>query len=169
MKVIIGADRRGYAAMEHVLTSLQQAQHEVVSVVPPEEEEAGVPHASAVEYPEQAALVAGAVSRGEADRGILLSGSGIGMAITSNKFHGIRAVVGHDEWTAQISRSHHDTNVLCIPTDMIGLAFVRMIVERWMTTPFAGGRHERRIAMISRIEEGRSARKEDADEVDDDG
>lgn len=161
MRVIIGADHRGFEAVEQVVTSLQNGHHDVISVIP----DSGKGNQPASEYPEQAALVAGAVSRGEADRGILLTGSGIGTAITSNKFRGVRAVVGHDEWTAQISRSHHDTNVLCIPTDIIGLAFVRMIVERWMGTAFEGGRHQRRIAMISRIEEGKPPRADSEDEV----
>ncbi len=99
-------------------------------------------------------IVAGAVSKGRADRGILLTGSGIGTCLSSNKFKGVRAVVGYDQWSAEISRAHHDCNVLCLPADLVGPTDLRMILTKWLDTEFEGGRHERRLRKVRLIEDG---------------
>ena len=147
MIVAIGADHRGLSVLAPLAAVVRDHGHQVEQVTPADSHR--------IDYPTQAWIVARAVAEGRADRGILLSGSGLGMAIAANRVPGIRAVVGHDEWSATISRSHHDSNVLTIPTDMIGLPMILRIVMRWMQTEFEGGRHARRLAMINWIEQGR--------------
>jgi ribose 5-phosphate isomerase B len=146
MKIAVGADHRGVPVTSHVLGLLRSAGHDV--------EYFGRSDTQRCDYPDQAYLVAKAVADGRADRGILLSGSGIGMAITANKLPGVRAIVGHDEWMAIVSRSHHDTNVLTLPADMLGVPMIRIIVDRWLATDFEGGRHQKRIDKITAVENG---------------
>lgn len=146
MNVIVGADHRGMQVADIVVALLRREGMQVQYVGPSDAER----H----DYPAQAFRVALAVSTAQADLGILLSGSGIGMCITANKLPEVRAVVGHDEWTAQISRAHHDSNVLCIATDMIGVPMIKNIVERWLRTAFEGGRHARRVSKIRAVERG---------------
>jgi ribose 5-phosphate isomerase B len=98
-----------------------------------------------VDYPDFAALVAGKVASGEAQRGILICGTGIGMQIAANKFPRVRAAVCHDELYAEMSRRHNDTNVLCLPGNLVGERRVDQLVSTWMATEFEGGRHARRI------------------------
>lgn len=145
MKIIVGADRRGMTIADHVVNLLRSEGHEVELIGPGEKPSEG-------EYPEQAYRIGNAVRSGQAERGVLLSGSGIGMCITANKMAGIRACVGHDEWTAEVSRAHHDSNVICIAADMIGIPFVRLILDRWLETEFQGGRHTRRLGKIACVE-----------------
>ena len=95
-----------------------------------------------------------AIASGQADRGILLCGSGIGMSIAANKVKGVRAALVHDELTAEMSRSHNDANVVCMSADLLGQKLIEKIVEIWLTTPFQGGRHERRVKKIHAIENG---------------
>jgi ribose 5-phosphate isomerase B len=106
------------------------------------------------DYPDIAWLVANAVARGESERGILVCGTGIGMCIAANKVDGIRAALASDELAAQLSRSHNDANVLCLSADLIGPILAKRILDVWMSTSFEGGRHERRLAKITRIEHG---------------
>jgi ribose 5-phosphate isomerase B len=98
--------------------------------------------------------VANSVARGESERGILVCGTGIGMCIAANKVDGIRAALASDELAAQLSRSHNDANVLCLSADLIGPILAKRILDVWMSTSFEGGRHERRLAKITRIEHG---------------
>jgi ribose 5-phosphate isomerase B len=104
------------------------------------------------DYPDAGYAVAKAVRDGEADRGVLMCGSGIGMCITANKVRGIRAALCHDEMTAELSRRHNNTNVLCLPADLIGDTLMKRIVEVWLDAPFDGGRHGRRVEKILAIE-----------------
>src|SRR5262249_11823659 len=106
-----------------------------------------------VDYPDFAALVAKKVSQGSVERGILICGTGIGMAVCANKFRGVRAAPCNDEVTAAISRRHNDLNVLCLSGDMLSPRAVERIVEAWLNTPFEGGRHERRVEKIRGLEE----------------
>ena len=106
-----------------------------------------------VDYPEISIEVARAVSRGEADRGILIGGMAFGMVITANKFPGVRAVLCHDEVSAEISRGHCDCNLLCLSADLTAHEMLRHIVEVWLATGFEGGRHARRLEKIARLED----------------
>ncbi len=107
---------------------------------------------TAIDYPDVAAAVAQAVSRGEADRGILICGTGIGMSIAANKFRGVRAAVCYNEVAAEMSRRHNDANVLCLSGEFLGVQATESLVRIWLETPYEGGRHARRVAKISEIE-----------------
>ena len=92
------------------------------------------------------------MSRGEADRGILICGTGLGMCIAANKFHGVRAAPCHDDLTAEMSRRHNDSNVLCLSADLLGERLIGRMIELWLATPFEGGRHARRVEKIAALE-----------------
>ncbi|MGH7808223.1 MAG: ribose 5-phosphate isomerase B [Thermodesulfobacteriota bacterium] len=106
-----------------------------------------------VDYPDYAKIVAEKVSRGEYERGILLCGSGVGMAIVANKFPKVRAVQVNDIYTAVMSRRHNDTNILALASRVTAKDSAREIVKAWLETPFEAGRHERRLKKIEEIEE----------------
>lgn len=106
-----------------------------------------------VDYPDYAKIVAEKVSRGEYLRGILLCGSGVGMAIVANKFPKVRAVQVNDIYTAVMSRKHNDTNILALAGRVTAKDSAREIVKAWLETPFEAGRHERRLKKIEEIEE----------------
>jgi ribose 5-phosphate isomerase B len=106
-----------------------------------------------VDYPDYAKIVAEKVSRGEYERGILLCGSGVGMAIVANKFPKVRAVQVNDIYTAVMSRKHNDTNILALASRVTAKDSAREIVKAWLETPFEAGRHERRLKKIEEIEE----------------
>ena len=148
MKIVIGSDHRGFTAKEHIKTILSQYGHQYIDI--------GTKDNNPTDYPDIAYVAATAVSKGEADRAILICGTGIGMCIAANKVKGIRAALCHDELTAQISRHHNDSNVLCLSGDMTGEVLLRKIVEAWLTTDFHGGRHLRRINKITAIENGKN-------------
>ncbi len=144
MRIAIGSDHRGYHLKEKLSNILKTKGHEVSDV--------GTSVAEAVDYPDFAALVGKKVSEGSVDRGILICGTGIGMAITANKFPNVRAAACTDEVTAEISRRHNDLNVLCLSADMLSPRIVERMVEIWIETDFEGGRHSRRVDKIHQIE-----------------
>lgn len=148
MKVAIGSDHRGFTAKEKIKSMLATKGYEVVDL--------GTDSPSSFDYPDAAYPTCKAVVSGQAERGILLCGSGIGMSITANKVRGVRAALCHDELTAEMSRRHNDANVLCLPADLIGEELIRRIVEVWLKSPFESGRHERRIKKIGELEEKES-------------
>lgn len=144
MKISIGSDHRGVNVKTKVADLLHRLGHEVHDV--------GVSSAESIDYPDVAAVVAGEVSKHEADRGILICGTGIGMSIAANKLPGVRAASCHDDLTAEMSRRHNDLNVLCISADMLGERLIDRMVEIWLNTEFEGGRHARRVEKISELE-----------------
>ena len=144
MRIAVGSDHRGFEVKARILELLRTLDHEPIDAGP------GV--CEAVDYPDVAAVVASAVSRGEVDRGILICGTGIGMAIAANKFPGVRAAPCHDDLTAEMSRRHNDLNVLCLSADLLGERLINRMIELWLTTPFEGGRHARRIEKIAQQE-----------------
>ena len=144
MRVSIGSDHRGFQLKAVLIDLLNSVGHQV--------SDEGTSDNQSVDYPDFASAVASKVSRGESDRGILICGTGIGMAIVANKFSGIRAATCHDEATAEVSRRHNDANVLCLSGDMLGEHVVDQLVKVWMTTEFDGGRHARRVEKIRRLE-----------------
>ena len=147
MKIALSADHRGAAAARQLADRLRSQGHEVAVT--------GNLSGDTSDYPIPAHRVGVAVSAGQAERGLLLCGTGLGMCIAANKVRGVRAALAHDELTAQISRSHNDANVLCLSADLLGQRLIEKIVEVWLTTPFQGGRHERRLREITAIEEGK--------------
>ena len=146
MKVAVASDHRGYEAKEQIKAIITQLGHETVDF--------GTTDSNPVDYPDLAFDAASAISNKEADRAILICGTGIGMCIAANKVKGVRAALCYDELNAQISRHHNDANVLCISGDLIGATVLRKMVETWLTTDFVGGRHQRRVNKITAIEQG---------------
>jgi ribose 5-phosphate isomerase B len=144
MRIAIGADHRGFSIRTKVADFLKQLGHEV--------EDVGTFSPEAVDYPDIAAEVAGRVSRGQCDRGILVCGTGLGMCIAANKFHGVRAAPCHDDLTAELSRRHNDSNILCLSADLLGERLIDRMIELWLNTPFEGGRHARRVDKILDLE-----------------
>lgn len=106
------------------------------------------------DYPVFALRAAKAVASGECEKGILICGTGIGMSISANKVKGIRCALCGDVFSAEMTRRHNDSNMLALGARVTGIEVARMIAKTWLTTPFDGGRHERRVAMISKIENG---------------
>jgi ribose 5-phosphate isomerase B len=146
MKVALGSDHRGSQVAQALLHQLRGDGHDVEVV--------GECSGAACDYPDIAWVVANAVAKGKAERGVLICGTGIGMCIAANKLPGIRAALAQDELSAQLSRTHNDANVLCLSADLLGQALVKRIVDIWFRTGFEGGRHERRLAKIVKIENG---------------
>ena len=144
MKVAIASDHRGYHLKEKVMSLLRAQGHEVTDNGPETEQ--------SVDYPDFAARVASQVSDGAVDRGILICGTGIGMAITANKYPRVRAAACVDEITAELSRRHNDLNVLCLSGDLLSSRNTERLVEIWMSTEFEGGRHQRRLDKIIELE-----------------
>jgi len=144
MRIAIGSDHRGVAARKRLIGLMERLGHEVV--------DCGSHGEEAVDYPDIAADVARRVSEGSVDRGLLLCCTGVGMAIAANKLPGVRAATCHDEVTAEMSRRHNDLNVLCLSAEMIGADVQEKILRTWLSTPFEGGRHARRVAKITALE-----------------
>lgn len=152
MRIAVGCDHRGYSIRAKVIDLLKRLGHEVIDL--------GVDSADPVDYPDIAARVARMVSRGEVDRGILMCGTGLGMCIAANKIPGVRAAPCHDDLTAEMSRRHNDLNVLCLSSDLLGERLIDRMVEIWLTTPFEGGRHARRVKKIAALEKALEAKRE---------
>lgn len=145
MNIAIGSDHRGVAARLRLIGFLERLGHAVA--------DCGSHDEAPVDYPDIAADVAGRVAKGTADRGILLCCTGVGMAIAANKVPGVRAATCHDEVAAEMSRRHNDLNVLCLSAEMIGPEVQETLIQTWLTTPFEGGRHARRVAKITGLEQ----------------
>ena len=144
MRIAIGSDHRGYHLKEQLIAMLRTKGHDV--------EDDGANGTESVDYPDFAALVAKKVSAGAVERGILICGTGIGMAVAANKFSNVRAAPCHDDLTAEMSRRHNDLNVLCLSADLLGEKLIARMVELWLNTPFDGGRHARRVEKITEQE-----------------
>jgi ribose 5-phosphate isomerase B len=112
----------------------------------------GTQGGQSVDYPDFGAMVSRSVSSGQSERGVLICTSGIGMSIIANKFPGIRAALVQDVDAARSSREHNDANILVLSGAKTDKALARQIIETWLATPFAGGRHQRRIDKISQAE-----------------
>jgi ribose 5-phosphate isomerase B len=145
MRVAIGSDHAGFELKQHVIDWLKANGHDV--------DDRGTHSAEPVDYPPICADVARHVAKGEADRGIVLGGSGQGEQISANKVHGIRAALCNDLYSAKYSRLHNDANVLSMGGRVVGLGLADEILGVWFTTEFQGGRHVPRIEQIKQIEE----------------
>lgn len=149
MRIAIGSDHRGVDVKASVVHALQELGHDVSDV--------GVHDETSVDYPDIASQVAGAVSREEVERGVLICGTGIGMAITANKFPKVRAATCRDDFEAEICRRHNNVNVLCLGADLLGSRNVAQLVKTWVETEFEAGRHARRVGKIAALEGGCSS------------
>lgn len=144
MRIILGCDHGGL--------EMKEAIHGMLKTLDMDATDVGTINEDSVDYPDFAAKVAGAVSSGEADRGIAVCGTGIGMSIVANKYPGVRAALCHDSYTARMSRLHNDANVLVLGGRVIGREVALEILKVWLATPFEGGRHQRRLDKIADIE-----------------
>lgn len=143
-KLALGADHAGYLLKNELAKKLAAAGYQVNDL--------GTDGAASVDYPDFAAAVGRAVAAGEAELGIVVCGSGIGVAIAANKVAGIRAATCNDLYTARLSRAHNDANVLALGARILGQGLAEEIVEVFLSTPFEGGRHCGRVVKISRLE-----------------
>lgn len=144
MKIAIAADHAGFEEKEKVKKTLDNIGVEYTDM--------GTNSGDSVDYPDYARKVGEAVAAGEFDKGILVCGSGTGMAIAANKVPGIRAAVAWNEEIARLSRQHNDANVLSLAARYIPDEEQAKIVKAWLETDFEGGRHERRVEKITQIE-----------------
>ena len=144
VRIAIGGDHAGFLLKEHLKTTLQRLGHTV--------EDHGTTSEQPVDYPPICIAVARDVASGRADRGVVLGGSGQGEQIAANKVLGIRAALCNDLYTARMARQHNDANVLSIGARVVAPALAEEIVQLFLTTPFEGGRHQRRLDQIAAIE-----------------
>ncbi len=141
MKIAVGSDHAAFDHKKKLIDALRKDGHEI--------HEFGAPSAESYDYPDAAKAVADDVVSGKAEQGILLCGTGIGVCISANKVHGIRAALAHDEMTAKLSRQHNDANILCLGGRVLTPEQVIQLARVYLATPFEGGRHQRRIDKIT--------------------
>ncbi|WP_050182871.1 ribose 5-phosphate isomerase B [Domibacillus robiginosus] len=145
MKIVIASDHGGIGIRKEIATLLDEMKVEYNDL--------GCDCSISVDYPDYARLAAEKVAKGEADRGILVCGTGIGMSIAANKVKGIRCALVHDTFSARATREHNNSNMLAMGERVIGAGLARDIVKIWLETPFeSGSRHENRVNKIKQIE-----------------
>ena len=145
MRVAVGSDHAGFALKSELGDWLAGAGHDILDL--------GTYDAARVDYPDYGAAVGRAVVTGDADLGVCVCGSGIGIAMAANKIHGVRAAVVHDVMSATLARRHNDANVICLGERLIGAEVAKAAVEAFVTTGFDGGRHADRVAKIAKLEQ----------------
>lgn len=145
MKVAITSDHGGITIRNEIISLMKEMNIDY--------EDLGCECNTSVDYPDYAIPVAEKVTRGEVDRGILICDTGIGMSIAANKVMGVRCALVHDLFSAKATREHNDSNILSMGERVIGPGLAREIAKVWLTTPFEGGRHEKRINKVKIYEE----------------
>jgi ribose 5-phosphate isomerase B len=145
VRIALGADHAGFPLKEHLKAFLAAEGHETLDL--------GTDSNVPVDYPAFCAAAARAVTGGDADRAIVMGGSGQGEQIAANKVWGARAALCHDLYLARLSRQHNDANVLAMGARVIAPAYAEEVVRVWLATPFEGGRHVARIEQIAQIEQ----------------
>jgi ribose 5-phosphate isomerase B len=145
VRIAIGADHAGFALKEHLKQTLARLGHSI--------DDHGTHGTEPVDYPPICLDVARTVVAGRADRGIVLGGSGQGEQMAANKVRGIRAALCNDLYTARLSREHNDANVLSMGGRIVAFALADEILALWLDTPFAGGRHQRRLDLMHEAEQ----------------
>jgi ribose 5-phosphate isomerase B len=156
-RILVASDHAAVQAKAIVVDELRAAGLDVRDLGPAD--------TKSVDYPDYAEAVARGVAAGEAEQGVLLCGSGIGMSIAANKVDGIRAALVHDVTGAALARQHNDANVLVMGGGMLGDRLIRDIVRTWLQSHFEGGRHQKRVDKIERIELSRGHAPSPADEA----
>jgi ribose 5-phosphate isomerase B len=146
MKISIGADHAGFELKEHVKGLLEAEGHEIIDL--------GTDSTEPVDYPPICSAVAREVVVGNAERGVVIGGSGQGEQLAANKIRGARASLCNDLYTARFARLHNDANVLSMGARVVGVGLADEIVKVWFETEFEGGRHERRVKQLEAIEAG---------------
>jgi len=144
MTIAIGCDHAGIELKKEILSLLQELHLECIDY--------GTDGPQSVDYPDFGEKVSEAVSAGKIEKGILICGTGIGMSIVANKFPGVRAALVNDLYSSRFSREHTDANILVIGGRIVGRDLAKEIVKVWLDTPFAGGRHKRRLEKIETLE-----------------
>ena len=144
MRIVTGSDHAGFVLKQDLIEFLTEQGNDVV--------DKGTTVKERCDYPDYAASVAHAVASGEADWGLLVCGTGIGMAMSANKIHGIRAAVVSDAFSARATRLHNDANVLCLGERVVGAGLAREIVAAWLGAEYEGGRHQARIDKMMALE-----------------
>jgi ribose 5-phosphate isomerase B len=144
MKFYIATDHAGVDLKDYTVELLKEKGHEVVDLGPFDKER--------VDYPDYAVKVAQSVLADSSSQGILICGSGIGMSMAANRFHGIRAALCHDAYTAQVARQHNDANILCFGERIVGRGVAESIIDSWLASSFEGGRHCGRVEKIESIQ-----------------
>jgi len=144
MRIAVGNDHSAVEMKYQIKEHIESRGHEVVDF--------GTNSSAASDYPIYGERVARAVASGEADLGILMCGTGVGMSLAANRVSGIRAAACSEPCTAMLSRQHNNTNVLTFGARIIGIRLAKMIVDQWLDAEFQGGRHKIRVDMISAIE-----------------
>lgn len=144
MRISVGSDHAGFELKQHVAEALRAAGHDVIDV--------GTDSEESTHYPLFAEPAARMVADGEAERGVLVCGSGVGVNIVANKVDGVRSVNAHDADEASMARKHNDVNVLTLSGRRLSPEAADAIVETFLDTGFDGGRHEQRVALISQVE-----------------
>lgn len=139
-KIAIGADHAGWELKDTLRAWLEEQGHEV--------EDLGASSNASVDYPDFAKAVAERVVAGVAERGVLVCGTGVGMAITANRFPGVRAVNCIDSFSARMARSHNDANVIALGARVVGVGLALELLATFLSEPFEGGRHARRVGLI---------------------
>ena len=145
MRIAIGSDHAGYDLKTHFVATLERLGHDTMDF--------GTSSTEPVDYPPVCAAVGRAVVAGRVDRGIVIGGSGQGEQMSANKVPGVRAALCNDLYTARFARAHNDANVLSIGARVVGLGLAELILHTFLTTPFEGGRHAKRLAEISALED----------------
>lgn len=143
-RIAIGADHAGYDLKQHLISVLRKAGHEV--------QDLGTHSTESCDYPPICAAVGRAVRDGQADVGIVMGGSGQGEQLAANKVRGVRAALCNDLYTARMARAHNDANVLSIGGRVVGIGLAEEILATFLSTPFEGGRHARRVEQLMQIE-----------------
>ena len=144
MKISLGCDHGGYAPKEHIKAYLESKGHEVV--------DCGTYSTDSCDYPIFGEAAARKVQSGECERGIVICTTGIGISIAANKVRGIRCALCSEPLSAEMTRRHNDANILAMGARVLGTGLALKIVDTFLTTDFEGGRHARRVALISDIE-----------------
>lgn len=145
MRVAMGADHAGYELKDHLAEMVRGAGHEVDDV--------GTNSGDSVDYPDFGAAVARKVGSGEAELGILVCGTGIGIAMAASKVRGVRAATCNEIYSATMARAHNDANILALGARVVGAGVAEEIVKAFLETEFEGGRHGRRVGKINSLED----------------
>jgi ribose 5-phosphate isomerase B len=157
MQIVIGSDHFGFDLKAEIRHHLEQLGHEVIDLGCESRE-------NEVDYPDVAEQLASRIARNEFQRGILVCGTGIGMAMAANKIPGVRAACAHDPYSAERARKSNDAQVLCLGSQVVGASLARILVDHWLNAEFAGGRSTRKVAKIRALDERyhRDAQEADA-------
>mgnify|MGYP004513444057 FL=1 len=146
MKIAIASDHTGVELKSEIIKYLKELGHEVSDF--------GTNSAESIDYPIYGKKVADEVAKGKYDGGVLICGTGIGISLAANKVKGIRAAVCSEPYSAKLSKQHNDSNIIAFGARVVGVDLAKMIVKEWIEAKFEGGRHLKRVELISKIENG---------------